>query len=69
MNYTEVTLLEKRWVESQRSRPTQQARKLPLDALVIAPQVFQGRMTSVSGDLQENHTLLDTRGLLAIGAP
>lgn len=55
MNYNDVILFEERWSESQYARPEKQVRTLPLDALCLAPEVFQGRMTTISGDQQENH--------------
>ncbi len=56
MDYNEVRILEERWTASQHARPIQQVRTLPLQDLILAPEVFQGRMADVSGDLQETHT-------------
>jgi len=56
MDYNEVRILEERWTASQHARPIQQVRTLPLQDLILAPEVFQGRMVNVSGDQQEDHT-------------
>ena len=63
MNHNEVALLEERWIETQHARPTPQVRTLPLHDLILAPEVFQGRMTEVSGHLQEDHTRDLVRGI------
>lgn len=63
MDYNEVKILERRWTESQHERPIMQVRTLALGDLILAPGVFQGRMTDVSGDQQENHTRDLVKGL------
>jgi hypothetical protein len=63
MNHNEVALLEERWIETQHARPTPRVRTLPVHELILAPEVFQGRMVEVSGHLQEDHTRDLVRGI------